>query len=164
MSRVPRNSDGHVRKLGWTVSIGGQEVVSRLTDLGLVPRKSLVAEMPDIPHSAAFIRGYFDGNGHVGLHRNPNCRPDALPRLKASFVGAHGVLEGIQEAVEVVAIRPKKISHKASVWQLNYNHADALRLADFMYKDGGPHLTRKRQIFTEGANQPPLRGSKRAYQ
>lgn len=147
-----RRSDQRAgRKPSYALHISGPPVI-RLHELGLRSRKSHTASMPVVNHPDAFVRGYFDGNGCVGLYRSPNLRnPNAPPRLKTHFVGAYDLLSGIQETVATVDIAPKKIGVKSSVWQVNYNHADSLRLAGFMYAHGGPHLPRKKEIFDRGA-------------
>lgn len=139
------------------IQIGQRGPVLRLQTAGLIPRKSLRCDFPTgIPQDllAAFVRGYFDGNGCVGLYRNPSLSPASMPRLKSKFVGAADVLAGIQRVLSKTDIDAKKLTAAGRVWQANYNHRDSVLLAKFIYADGGPHLTRKRLIFDEGMAQP----------
>ena len=143
------------RKPTFRLAIGGRAVIERAVALGLTPAKSLTAEMPTVPHGDAFLRGYFDGDGTVGLYRNPSLRSGALPRLISGFIGSLMMIDQIQELLfDRAGIQRKRPVANKSVWIVHYNHADSLRLADFMYADGGPHLARKKRIFDEGAAQP----------
>lgn len=152
------SNDGCHRKPYYVVNIGRQEVVRRIVEIGLIPRKSIEIGFPSgLPDNALapFVRGYFDGNGCVGLYRNPSKTRCPIPRLKVKFTGAGSVLEGIQHVMETRAgISRKKLTKAGSVWQLNYNHRDSLALHGFMYSDECLCLSRKRLIFLEGASQP----------
>lgn len=143
-------------KTAYVVGIGGRAVMDRVEALGLTRRKSHSASMPAVPHVADFVRGYFDGDGAVGLYRNPNLRrPEALPRLMSGFIGSHQLMAELQVIMEERAgITPKKIGASGSVWCLQYNHRDSLRLADYLYAEEGPCLSRKKAIFDVGAAQP----------
>lgn len=153
------SNDGCTRKPIMNINIGHQGPVERLIRAGLTPRKSLTSEFPvGMPERAipGFVRGYFDGNGCAGLYRNPSKTKCPIPRIKVKFTGAKSVLSGIQDWVADCGISPKKLTPAGKVWQLNYNHGDSLRLSEFMYSGGGPFLSRKRQVFIEGAAQPML--------
>lgn len=143
-------------KTAYVIGIGGRVVMDRVEALGLTRRKSHSASLPDVPHVADFVRGYFDGDGTVGLYRNPNLRrPEALPRLMSGFIGSHQLMTELQLIMEEHAgIRPKKVGASGSVWCLQYNHRDSLRLADYLYAEDGPCLGRKKAIFDVGAAQP----------
>lgn len=54
-----------------TLSIGSQELVHDLIELGITPRKSLTLEWPNVPEPfvMSFLCGYFDGDGCL------HCRP-----------------------------------------------------------------------------------------
>lgn len=150
------------RKALYTVRIGQRAAVDALASLGLRPRKSLVNTFPELPRASErhFIRGFFDGNGTASLARNPSVKsPDWPARLISAFDGAERTLAGIQTVLEREAgIAPKKIQPHGRVRRIRFNHGDSLRLAEFMYAEGGPCLTRKREVFGEGAAQIPLRG------
>ena len=58
-------------KNGYVIKYRNKESINFMIDLGLTERKSLTAEYPVIPNSVFqdFLRGYFDGNGSVILHK-----------------------------------------------------------------------------------------------
>ncbi len=65
------------------------------------------------------------------------------------------MLSGLQALLSASAgIAPKKLQPRKSVFAVQYNHADALRLAAYMYAQDGPALGRKRARFVEGARLP----------
>ena len=136
------------RKTTYRVVISG-DPVGRLRNAGLVPRKSFIAQWPNCTMDvSAFTRGYFDGNGHVGLYRNPSIVTADWPkRLMSNFSGAFPLLARLQDVLLGQGIARRKLSNHGSVGRLQYNHADSLRLAEFMYADNGPCLIRKRMIF-----------------
>lgn len=130
------------RKAAYSVTIGGWMVMARLMALGLEPRKSFTTTMPQVPHVAAFIRGYFDGDGTTGIYRN---------RLCCSFVGTHRMMEQVAAAISAnTGVSRKNVHRNGPTWTVSYAHQDSLRVAAFMYADDGPHLSRKKAIFDRG--------------
>jgi hypothetical protein len=61
MQLIPRGQPPHA----YTLSIGSEEMLYDLINLGILPRKSYNLEWPSIPDSLAipFLLGYFDGDG-----------------------------------------------------------------------------------------------------
>src|SRR3989344_4542443 len=54
-------------KKSYRLQLGSKEIFNDLIKLGMVPRKSNILKFPKIPdvYLADFVRGYFDGDGHV---------------------------------------------------------------------------------------------------
>jgi hypothetical protein len=132
-----------------SIRIGHRVAVQRLRDRGLTERKSLIAEWPEFPHSSAFMRGAFDGDGSVGWYATDRGqgRRGAELRLHASLCGSVHFLDGVQRHLVAYGISERKILPHGSIHRLQWNHADSLRLRDVLYADGGPCLERKRSIF-----------------
>lgn len=140
------------------------QLVEGLRRFGIVPRKSLIATMPDwlaqhqlIRH---FIRGLFDGDGHVGLTKPKSKHGNSSPHM--GLVGSEAIVSTAQEIFERNGlvepgskIRPHK---KAFVFSYTGSH-NCARIRDFMYKDATIFLQRKRDIFySEAAGPHPLTG------
>jgi len=148
--RKPPSKKGRLHT--FTVRIGSRFVIERLRELGLTPRKSLTCEFPELPAEVvpAFIRGYFDGDGSVSVYRNKNIRSlNHHGRLIVHFAGSAPFLTRLRHVLaERAGIGPNKLIRNGSIWKLQMNHADALRLATFMYQEGaGPRLVRKAAVF-----------------
>jgi hypothetical protein len=104
---------------------------------------------PDLHH---FIRGYFDGDGHIGVVRETQWR--------VAFVGDGEFLRALRDRVcarlglRVTAVRRDKNIHRlgwGGTWQL-------ARLRDFLYADAATWLERKKELFDR---MPAQRGSSR---
>ncbi len=149
------------RKPLYYIQIGSRHVVTRLIAHGLRQHKSLTCQWPQIPgHVAAFIRGYFDGDGSVGLYRNPRVKSASHQgRLLTSFVGSQDFINVLQANIqEHVGTRLKRLRiHRSGMHYLGFNHGESLRVAAFMYADNGPHLHRKAAVIARGATLDPRR-------
>lgn len=141
-------------KTMYDVAIAGAPV-ARLAALGLSSGKTAGGGLPKfdgVLRAAEFVRGFFDGDGSVSLYQPKGCRPGTL-RLKANFVGTEESLRDLMAILyDEAEINPKAlVRYKATyVRKVYLNHADSLRLADFMYALPGPCLSRKRAIFDTG--------------
>lgn len=149
------------RKPFHTVRVSGKPV-DRLIAAGLGHDKTMSGGLPDLArglHAAAFMRGLFDGDGSVGLYVNPS-KVSQEPRLKSHLVGTPEAMHDAREVLVARAgVRRNKVcSHSGSrlVAQLFFNHADSLRLAEFIYSEPGPFLARKRDLFDEGRRICPV--------
>ncbi len=143
------------------VQIGLAPVVERLVDLGLAPRKSKTCEWPSIPgHLDSFVRGYFDGDGSVGIYTiKDKASGTPYDRLKVNFVGSGAFLDGLQDhLIQAIGARRQKLVSHSNVYYLWYSYQTALDLAAYMYADGGPHLPRKAKVFqrARALPRPPL--------
>ena len=135
------------RKPIYRVTFSGNPV-DRLEAIGLEQRKSFTAGPPDLADGLVrhFIRGLFDGDGTVGLYGPPQRR-----RLTSGVVGNHQMMAWAASELSSRAGTPTREPYRhSSIWGIRFNHYDSLRLADFLYGDGGPHLARKRDLFTTG--------------
>ncbi len=150
--RIDRN-DG-IRKTLYRIHFGHRDVVSRLRAVGLAERKSIDGTWPELPgHVDAFVRGFFDGNGSVGIYKNPNLQnPLHQGRLMSSITGPELFLAGLRPVLcDQAGVAFKKLNRRNKVYVLQYNHGDSLNLAQYMYRTAGPHLGRKKDIFLRGA-------------
>ena len=158
-SYQPRPGLTRARKRMYRLEYGDQAGIARLMSYGLTPRKSLTATWPSGPLvEAAFIRGYFDGDGCVCRPTDVGVSPNRYGRVISTMIGSYGFLDAMQGHLERLGgIQPKRLRAHASVWSVYYGHVDSLRLASVMYADGGPHLERKRMLFDEAARSSPTR-------
>jgi hypothetical protein len=144
--------DGYNRKPVHRMSFGERHAVRRLVAIGFMEPKLTTRSWPDLPHLASFLRGAFDGDGSVLLHQQGGRKKTAGSplRLHSALCGSVPFLEGVQAFLVPYGIAPKKIlggNAMKSVWKVQWNHRDSLRLAAMMYAEPGPFIARKREIF-----------------
>lgn len=111
-----------------------------LNGVGCTPKKSLTLKFPNtdifaesslIPH---FIRGYFDGDGYIGITRSD--------RLQCSILGTR---EFIEDLVKHSAI-PRNIHQRnpcKNTVSVFYSYSSANKLCDFLYSNATIYLDRK---------------------
>lgn len=125
------------------LKVNSTKMCQDLMSLNVTPRKSLVSLMPDIPSELMkhYIRGYFDGDG---------CLDIAKGNLRARIAGGSEMLRSIQESLTEASIFSalylptgnKKISNLEIT-----RKDDALKFAEWIYKDSKEFLERKKDIY-----------------
>jgi len=124
---------------------------------GLVQRKSSVnTPLPNIPQNYIhhFIRGYFDGDGHVGIkptisnYKRPNRIYNQL---------RFAIYNGTPTIIEDMAVILRQISgaklktHRRQDYNVNYiacvGNNVCTKLYNYLYKDATVYLERKKKIF-----------------
>lgn len=131
------------------VIITNEKIHRDLVNLGCVPNKSLILQFPtedQVPKEfqVAFIRGYFDGDGTLGLY--PHSKKN--PRLEESLliVGTKPFLEKVQEILGPGYLMQKKNCNE-NTYRLSYSTLKAFKAADIMYKNATVYLDRKYNIY-----------------
>lgn len=123
--------------------IYNKHMSNQLKELGCVPRKSLILEFPDfleeelLPH---FIRGYFDGDGHITKYRGYNC----------NIVSSFKFCEKLGMKLTEIGIKNKVSPDKNN--QLTgrmciYTKEDSKMFLDYIYKDAELYMERKYKIY-----------------
>lgn len=123
------------------ISFSDKIIANDLISLGIVPRKSLILKFPPIPikyNVRHFIRGYFDGDGHIGyLNTHP----------RASICsGSYKFITELKDVLSKFDI-DGSIYFNSGRYVLWFKVGDILKLYYFMYRDASQYLTRKKDIF-----------------
>lgn len=155
------DKDNHCNKNGEimymvSTTIANEDMRNDLIQKGCVPNKSLILEFPDesiFKESAKyskkelilhFIRGYFDGDGTLGLYQHSNTNTNLEESL--IFVGTEKFLKKLQEY-----IGEGFLMHKSNcgefTYRLSYSTKKAFNVAELMYKNSTVHLERKYNIY-----------------
>jgi|ERR1051326_1859662 hypothetical protein len=145
---VIRPPDSPNRKIRYFLRIGSHKLYNDLLNLGLYPNKSLTIKFPKIdakflPH---FIRGYFDGDGHVGIAKNKKI----FKRVIVVFVsGSLDFLTGLaNEMNNILELRINKVYKDNKSYRLAYSTADSVKIFKYLYKNAeGEFLSRKFGVF-----------------
>lgn len=131
------------------IIINNKHMHDSLYNLGCVPNKSLILKFPNnkqIPEQfkLAFIRGYFDGDGTLGLYQHSKKNPNLEESL--IFIGTKEFLEGIQEYLGKGFLMPKPNCNKLT-YRLSYSTKKAFKAAKLMYENANIYLDRKYNIY-----------------
>lgn len=112
---------------------------------GCVPRKSLILQFPEINERLLhhFVRGYFDGDGSVGLKN----KKQATPQLRVSFVGTANFLESLSLLIGTTNVLRPTGNNKLTKCLEIAGNKKAQAIYEWMYKDATVWLERKREVF-----------------
>lgn len=147
--------DDGTRRTCYLLRIGSHVLFNALLLHGVTPRKSLTMQFPQVPEAflAAFVRGYFDGDGCVHLEKKAN----DVKRMRVIFTSGSKMfllsllkrlrssIGGMQTDIRI-SIRP----NRAPIYQLRISTRDSLRLFSLIYPRVLPRhlfLRRKYAIF-----------------
>jgi hypothetical protein len=128
------------------------ELPAIVAQYGLVPRKSLIAEMPDVPQEylGHYVRGVLDGDGCVKWTNKGKLvrRPTAY-----FYSGSERFLLALSSALECMGMshRPVIKMQCGNIFYFAYHSCDVVtRLYSLMYTGAGNlFLPRKRDRFRE---------------
>jgi len=145
---------GPVWKPLYRLQIGSKILFEDLATLGFVQAKSKAMVFPDVPASALrhFVRGYFDGDGHVSrtvFHKND--RPHPVHGLISGFTcGSENFLKKLRNELKEWGSLGSGTLYFNRGFRLCYATTDSINLYKFMYYDSMDLcLERKRRIFEE---------------
>lgn len=150
---IPHKETHKIHKTSiWKARITDETLYNDLIKFGCVPQKSLILKFPIldeilIPH---FIRGYFDGDGTVGVYKYT--AKSESKTLKSGF--CCGSKEFLQELckklpVKTINIRVNKKDNNGQgcVYTVSFSVNDSIKLYTCMYKNATVFLNRKKEIF-----------------
>ena len=131
------------------ITVTCEKMKKDLINLGCVPNKSLILTFPNltqVPEQFVlhFIRGYFDGDGTLGLYKHSKSNP----RLEESlmFVGTKPFLEQIQKYLGQGYLIQKSNCNELT-YRLSYSTKKAFKAAKLMYENATVYLDRKYNIY-----------------
>lgn len=131
------------------IIVTNEHMHNSLAKLGCVPNKSLILTFPtdkQVPKQfkLAFIRGYFDGDGTLGLYRHSKKNPNLEESL--IIVGTKPFLEGIQQYLGTGFLMQKSNCNSLT-YRLSYSTKKAYTAATLLYKNAHIYLDRKYNIY-----------------
>ena len=129
------------------------KLVSDIEKLGVIEQKTLVLTFPELPKELIphFIRGYFDGDGSVFIHKDSHLK-EIRNYLGINICGTKEFLEGLVKNLDFLDENPciyKEERRETNCWNLKFaSNVRSLNLYHYMYKDCDDlYLSRKREIF-----------------
>lgn len=133
------------KKYIWKAQITSAQMYNDLNSLGCTPAKTKTIKVPilDVALMHHFIRGYFDGDGTVGVYRN--LKTDDWKILKSGFCS--GSQKFIIDLLEILPVKNKTIKQVKECYITQHSLKDTLNLFTYMYQNYTTCLERKRQVF-----------------
>lgn len=129
-------------KVRYTINIPSIQMCQDLNELGICPRKSHIAKFPNIDENlySHFIRGYFDGDGCIGVYPKSTC---------IAIMGNRELLCRIQEILwfscRASLNKLYASGGKENIVYLRYgSKKDIKNIINYLYKDAEVYLHRKR--------------------
>ena len=155
------DNTNHKNKNGETMymvrtQIANDDLRSDLINAGCIPNKSLILEFPNInifkesdKYSKEeliihFIRGYFDGDGTLGLYQHSKTNINKEESL--IFVGTKQFLENVQKYLGNGFLMQKP-NCNLTTYRLSYSTQKAFNVAYKLYNNATVYLKRKYDIY-----------------
>lgn len=131
-----------------SIQFASQHLKPNFIKLGIVPRKSLILTFPTFEQVSEelmiyFIRGYFDGDGHIKNNKNT---------IAFDLLGTYEFLEGFVRFLKLeeseYLIRKDK-RHSSNTYKVILKTRKSLELFHSMYDEATIYLDRKFEKFNE---------------
>ena len=151
-----RISNNEKWKNSYRLQIGSKEIFSDLLKLGLIPNKSKIMDLPNIPdkYFSHFVRGYFDGDGcvHFGIYSRKDGNSKKFMLSSYFTSGSNLLLNNLLSKLRIfLETEQGFINNKNRGFDLVFSINDSKKLFSFMYDDKGIlFLDRKYKKFKEG--------------
>jgi len=138
------------------LKVNSTQMCLDLIKLGVVPRKSLICRFPELDKSfqSHFIRGYFDGDGSIDLHkkRDVRCRIFGGAEMLTDIQGILGQ-SGIETSFYIINKSKEYASLETKVG------SDSSKFAEWMYGKSTIYLDRKFQRYCMYLSNVPFRSN-----
>lgn len=131
-------------------SVRNKHLWTALNNKGCVPTKSLILTFPseNIFENKMliydFIRGYFDGDGSLGIYFGKNGR-----RFQLSFCGTEAFLKGVENFLGIKGCLYNNScnAYTSKAYSLMYNSWKARVISRLLYSNATTYLERKYDIY-----------------
>lgn len=124
--------------------------IQQLIDLGCYNKKSLILEYPNWLHKDLehhFIRGYFDGDGSIGLYNRIGKDKRPSKALKVNIAGTKNFLKGIKNYIN----NKGSISKTSSIYLLQYSgNISSSIFCEKIYENSTLYMERKHDVYFKG--------------
>lgn len=146
LSVLTHNSTFGIQQL-CRFDVCNSKAANQLIDLGVVPNKSLILKMPEIPKimHRHFWRGYFDGDGSVSISKTRK------PPVYCQLVGTYEMMSSLQAIFKNIHSNncsvKKHSQTKNNTYTLRYSGYVAMSFLDWIYADATIYLPRKFQLY-----------------
>ena len=145
-----RNADWNDRTLN-IITIGSHKLVNDLERFNVVPRKTKIYDFPDWlignPLIHHFMRGYFDGDGNVWIHK----RDGMKNQYRLSVAGNLSFLNKFGNVIcNELGFKNKSINFNGGVNVLSYGGNNLTqKVGSYLYDNATVFLNRKYDLWKE---------------
>lgn len=150
---IKYEGDLYYHKNNVIITLSGIKIVNDLYNLGIYPNKTMSVKYPEIPKhlESHFMRGLFDGDGCISIHKKRKGSRDTSDRGQVNICS--GSRDFIEEYVERLnkycgitknKIRCPKGTYNVIDWG---SFSDIEKFYEFFYKDATVYLERKKETF-----------------
>lgn len=138
----------------YRLQIGSKEMYNDLYNLGMRGNKTKNLVSPNVPKMFLndFVRGYFDGDGHVwtGIINKERKSPHRIIQTIFTSCSRRFLVTLLDLLQVMISIKGRISKGKGNYYRLVYSIEGSLKLYDFMYNSGSNlFLNRKKIIFEE---------------
>ncbi len=131
--------------------VNNKKLCRKLIKLGVIPRKSLIVEFPNIPKDQLkhFIRGVIDGDGTVRFVDRKRSPYFEISIASGSIRFCEGLVDSIKQNVGVNT-NIRKL--KNNIFIMQYSCTRGKKLADYIYSQANIFLERKYLPYKKNIN------------
>lgn len=135
------------RKMAYSISICSKMMVEDLKNYNVIPKKSLIYSLPDLINKNninSYIRGYFEGDGSIGVYNNGNSE-------KYLIISLVGTKEFIDELSKIIPYKYSSIRKlKANnCYEIRWNGSLGIEFGRWLFSDKNLYKSKKCRIFEE---------------
>ena len=147
--RIQRNS----KNILYRLQIGSKEMCHDLDNLGMRIKKTKTMDFPTVPdqYLRHFVRGYFDGDGHVWIKkRSNNLVKNFTPVILVGFTSSSKkFIIKLKNKLKELGLIGGSLICRESYFRLQYSIRDSVRIYHIMYDNigGEIYLDRKKSLF-----------------
>lgn len=144
-----RNDKNQNHQNVYRFQINNKYISERLAELGCMTNKTHKITFPEWLNTelySHFIRGYFDGDGHIGIYNYTK-----YDKAQFSIVGTEAFCSKVSSILRYIKINTNTISYShTNVKEVRVGgNRQIQKLLDWMYKDSEIHMNRKYNKYRE---------------
>jgi transposase-like protein len=134
-----------------TLTVTNEHISSKLNDLGVVQNKTFKLTFPDWLDEelySHFIRGHFDGDGHIGYYIK-NEKIDGNIYITSNYKFCKSLKEIFKNELNIEFSFFRKKDTRASFALETGGNIQVKRFCDYLWKDANIYLERKYNIYQD---------------
>jgi hypothetical protein len=135
------------------LTVNRKDFIKNLENHGIIQRKTFSMKFPDIEEQLIkhYIRGYFDGDGTLGLTTNKKeIRASIVGGCKPFLAELKQVIENVLGITCSIGNRKSKISNNIHYVLYISGNNNTIKFLDWVYQGSNFFLTRKKNKYLEG--------------
>lgn len=139
----------------YAIILSSETMYNDLIKLGCIPKKSLILKFPtedQVPRYLIrhFIRGYFDGDGHIAFYKRKN---KEFYLLKSELIATEDFCNELSKiTLSTLGIKPSKLRKRKETttryWLLGGTQ-QAIKFLTWIYYNSSIYINRKYKTYTQ---------------